>query len=260
MQNSEKLCLKWNDFQENLNSAFGVLRNDKDFSDVTLACEDGTQVETHKVILASTSPFFMDLLKRNQHPHPFIYMRGVRADDLMAIVDFLYYGEANVDQENLEVFLALAEELRLKGLTGSSAENNEDKYVAEKLHQKNTAPKRQQTESIPNMPSPLIIQNPIAGSELSSKMSVALVSEEALQLDEQIKSMIEIGENMLKIGKNTRRARLCKVCGKEGQLADIMRHIEANHISDVSHSCDICGKVSRSRNGLRQHKVTEHYK
>ena len=39
MQNSEKLCLKWNDFQENLNSAFGVLRNDKEFSDVTLACE-----------------------------------------------------------------------------------------------------------------------------------------------------------------------------------------------------------------------------
>ena len=58
MQNSEKLCLKWNDFQENLNLAFGVLRNDKELSDVTLACEDGTQIETHKVILASASPFF----------------------------------------------------------------------------------------------------------------------------------------------------------------------------------------------------------
>ena len=53
---SEKLCLQWNDFQENLNSAFGELRNDKEFSDVTLACEDGTQIEAHKVILASSSP------------------------------------------------------------------------------------------------------------------------------------------------------------------------------------------------------------
>ena len=80
MQNSEKLCLKWNDFQENLNSAFGALRNDEDFSDVTLACEDGTQVKTHKVILASSSPFFMEILKMNKHPHPLIYMRGLKAN------------------------------------------------------------------------------------------------------------------------------------------------------------------------------------
>ena len=189
MQNSEKLCLKWNDFQENLNNAFGVLRNDEDFSDVTLACKDGTQVETHKVVLASSSPFFMDLLKRNKHPHPLIYMKGVKADALVAIVDFLYYGEANVTQENLEPFLALAEELRLKGLTGS-AEDSEGKYVAEKLPQKDMAQKIQPTESIPNMSSSMnITNNPNAGREFSS---IALVSGESLQLDAQIKSMIEI--------------------------------------------------------------------
>ena len=91
MQNSEKLCLKWNDFQENLNSAFGELRNDREFSDVTLACEDGTQVEAHKVILASSSPFFMEILKRSKHPHPLIYMRGLKAETLTATVDFLYW-------------------------------------------------------------------------------------------------------------------------------------------------------------------------
>ena len=48
----EKLCLKWNDFQENAISAFGTLRNDREFADVTLACEDGQQVEAHKVILS----------------------------------------------------------------------------------------------------------------------------------------------------------------------------------------------------------------
>ena len=63
---SEKLCLKWNDFQENVNAAFGSLREDNDFSDVTLACEDGQQIEAHKVILAASSPFFRDLLKRSE--------------------------------------------------------------------------------------------------------------------------------------------------------------------------------------------------
>ena len=84
-------------------------------ADVTLACEDGSQIEAHKVVLASSSPFFMELLKRNKHAHPLLYMRGLRSEDLIAIVDFLYNGEANVCQENLDSFLALAEELKLKG-------------------------------------------------------------------------------------------------------------------------------------------------
>ena len=112
---SEKLCLRWNDFQENVNTAFQSLREDNEFADVTLACEDGQQIEAHKVILAASSPFFQSLLKRTRNPHPLIYMRGVKSENLIAIVDFLYRGEANVYQENLDSFLVLAEELRLKG-------------------------------------------------------------------------------------------------------------------------------------------------
>ena len=85
MQATEKLCLKWNDFQDNLNSVFGGFRNDQDFADVTLACEDGVQIETHKVILASSSPFFMELLKKKKHPHPMIYMKGLKSEPLVAM-------------------------------------------------------------------------------------------------------------------------------------------------------------------------------
>ena len=47
-------------------------------------------------------------------------MRGMKSEDLVAIVDFLYCGEANVFQENLDSFLAIAEELQLKGLMGQT--------------------------------------------------------------------------------------------------------------------------------------------
>ena len=120
---AEKLCLQWNDFKDNVTSAFGSLREDNDFADVTLACEDGKQVEAHKVILATSSPFFQNLLKRNKHPHPLIYMRGMKSEDLTAIVDFLYHGEAKIFQENLDSFLAIADELQLKGLTGQANDN-----------------------------------------------------------------------------------------------------------------------------------------
>ena len=67
MNSNEKLCLQWNDFKENVTASFAQLRADSDLTDVTLACEDGQQIEAHKVILAASSPLFMDILKRNKH-------------------------------------------------------------------------------------------------------------------------------------------------------------------------------------------------
>ena len=70
---SEKLCLQWNDFKDNAVNAFGSLKDDEDFTDVTLACEDGMQVKAHKVVLASSSPFFQNILRKNKHIHPLHY-------------------------------------------------------------------------------------------------------------------------------------------------------------------------------------------
>ena len=134
---SEKLCLQWNDFKENIISSVGNLREDQEFTDVTLACEDGRHIEAHKIILAGSSPFFDNLLKRNKHSHPLVYMKGMKSEDMAAIVDFLYRGEANVFQESLESFLAIAEELKLQGLTGEKAaevaENDEVRGPANRL-------------------------------------------------------------------------------------------------------------------------------
>ena len=93
MTNTEKFCLKWNDFEENISTAFVSLRTDADFVNVTLACEDGQQAEAHKVILAASSPYFQNLLRRNKHAHPLIYMRGMKSENLLAIVDFFFIME-----------------------------------------------------------------------------------------------------------------------------------------------------------------------
>ena len=79
---SEKFCLQWDDFQGNIKEVLGMFKGDLDFADVTLACEDGHQVEANKIILAASSPLFLSLLKRNKHSYPIIYMRGMKAEDL----------------------------------------------------------------------------------------------------------------------------------------------------------------------------------
>ena len=255
MQSSEKLCLKWNDFQENLNSAFGVLRNDEDFADVTLVSEDGTQIETHKVLLASLSPFFMELLKKNKHPHPLIYLRGVKANELVAMIEFLYFGEAYVYQENLDDLLVLAEEFQLKGLTGSSNQHTKGKDNKTKATKRNKNYGTKENDEERTAPAPTHEYNREIKTEPSS---VALVSTEAHQLDEQIKSMMTTTANEITIGQQTRKAYACTVCGKEAQRINIMNHIEAKHIdNNISHPCDICGKIYKTREILRKHKTKD---
>ena len=127
MSTSEKFCIKWNNFQQNVKTAFVDLRTDSDFTDVTLASEDGHQIEAHKVVLAASSPVFQNLLKQNKHSHPLIYLRGMKNEDLLAVVDFLYYGETNIYQENLDIFLNIAEELKLKGLDGEEGGGEDGK-------------------------------------------------------------------------------------------------------------------------------------
>ena len=48
-------------------------------------------------------------------------MRGMEFTNLNAIIDFLYYGEANIYQENLDNFLKIARELKLTGLDGAGS-------------------------------------------------------------------------------------------------------------------------------------------
>ena len=112
----EKFCLKWNEFESNVSTAFRELRDDKDFFDVTLACE-GNQLEAHKVILSACSPFFRAVLKRNPHSHPLLYLKGIKYEDVLAVLNFMYHGEVNIAQDELNSFLAVAEDLQVKGLT-----------------------------------------------------------------------------------------------------------------------------------------------
>ena len=77
------------------------------------------------MILAASSPFFQNLLKRNHHPHPLIFMRNVSFENLSAIIDYLYLGEASLIEENLESFLQIAEELALKGLARENRERGQ---------------------------------------------------------------------------------------------------------------------------------------
>merc|ERR1711988_1095247 len=123
MGSSDNFCLRWNDFESNISTSFRELREDSEFLDVTLCCDNGVDVvQAHKVILAACSPLFRKILSRQKSTgqNPFLYLKGIRLKELRAVLDFIYHGEVNVAQDSLNNFLAVAEELAIKGLTTDS--------------------------------------------------------------------------------------------------------------------------------------------
>ncbi|XP_044584473.1 broad-complex core protein isoforms 1/2/3/4/5 isoform X1 [Cotesia glomerata] len=125
MVDTQHFCLRWNNYQSSITSAFENLRDDEDFVDVTLAC-DGKSLKAHRVVLSACSPYFRELLKSTPCKHPVIVLQDVAFSDLHALVEFIYHGEVNVHQRSLSSFLKTAEVLRVSGLTQQADSTERD--------------------------------------------------------------------------------------------------------------------------------------
>ena len=243
----EKLCLNWSDFQDLVKVSFGDLRTDKDFTDVTLACEDQS-IKAHKVVLSACSPFFKKLLKTHSHPQPLIYMKGIKASSLAAIIDFLYLGEANVFQEELDNFLALAEELQLKGLEGNSEENVPEHLTGTFNHTEKGTDVRQKED----MPEKRISKVKFENEANLFKGTGMMTYQQKPRLD-----LIIEPATMAKIDSMIEKqvdGYCCTNCGYiSKQLGHMREHVE-KHIEGLEYPCNSCNKILRSSNSLRGHK------
>ena len=105
---SEKFSLKWNDCQSNWNQSLSELRNDQESTDITLISEDKVKFPAHKILLSSCSKTFKFILKGSFHANPLLYLSGISSVNVGFILDFIYYGEVNLFQEQLDHFLESA--------------------------------------------------------------------------------------------------------------------------------------------------------
>jgi hypothetical protein len=242
MSVSEKFALKWNAFKDNITLAFSNLRDDNRFTDVTLITEDGQHLEAHKVVLSASSPFFMNILKINKHPNPLIYLKGFKANDLVSILDFMYHGVADVYQDNLDKFLAVAEELQLKGLTAGAEKKDESEEEIK------NGPIPMKTEIFAPIPendygsrNASIDQTKIIATTIQSA-NVTFTGGSSEELKETLWSMISQAGTVL----------TCTVCGKSKDKAldsqakrHMVSHVESLHIEGVSYECTKCDKSFR---------------
>ena len=99
-----------------LHHFFPDLNVNGEFADVTLVLDDLFQVNVHKIVLSAFSQVLRNLLVNNPHPHPLIYLSGIKQDELHFILKFMYDGEALIPNTMFSDFLETVKTLKILAL------------------------------------------------------------------------------------------------------------------------------------------------
>jgi len=298
MGSDEAFCLKWNDFQGSISSSLGSLRTTSDLLDVTLQC--GTEsLQCHRLVLSACSDWFKTVFRALPAitQHPVIVLWEATARDMALLLDFMYNGEVNVKQENLNSFLALAEKLSVRGLTqgqggGGSPEKDRERpkepgrqsasvstpLVRQRHEERGESVKRQRIE-----------QQQRVVQQHHEVEEVAVVKQEVAPREEQVVEYEESyqggevaqyeGENMYdsyyegddggqgeyQQMDNTQTMASSKGIPTGGGQCPICFKFKAKlkqHMEDIHNPiptpCTVCGKMFSSKNKMGAHKAYAH--
>ena len=153
-----------------------LLRDENQFFDVTLICEDGVVVSAHKLVLASHSDRFKQILSQltfsTSGSHHCVYLTGVTGQDLADVLEFMYVGEAKISQDRLVRFLGVAQQLHVNGLVdGSSSSSSSESTILSSLPEPNPQSSSSASFESPAKPVPHSPAKPPAQSPSSSPVS-----------------------------------------------------------------------------------------
>ena len=129
-------------FDINSSRAFRNLWKNEAFTDVTLVSMDGQDFKAHKVILSSSSNFFNHVFLRNSQPNLVLYLKGINYQQLEQIMEFIYNGQCEVNEEELHSFMETAIELKIEKLinyekTGIHVKTQNSCETYEEIRKKN---------------------------------------------------------------------------------------------------------------------------
>ena len=286
---SGNFFLKWNDFQSKVSQSFDVLRREEDFFDVTLVSEDETQIPAHKLVLSASSDFFKNILRRNTHSHPLLYLSGVDSVSLGSILDFIYQGEVQIYQNGINQFMEAAKKLKIEGLMGNNEEYLKNGEYSEVSHNSNleypelyndNLKLSKDSQDIEVLNHKSRIKNVVPGPSPESE-SAFNIKEES-NVDEESREEVPVsGENVMKKKRWKRNSckqkvvrihdmskiasvieklmwtgdgvSYCSVCPYMSQSKAHMREHVETHIEGLSYLCEVCQQTFNSSQKFRRH-------
>ena len=204
------------------------LKQNEEFSDVTLICDDKNTFKAHRMVLCSASPVLKRILER--HPNnTHVMLPDVTKQDLECVLKFIYSGETSISVGSLMDFISTANFLEIDEIVNSISKVLEDqeKQIAKAFKE----PKR----------------------EHKRQMSSKVIKEEG----EKVKREKTYVKNFVELEDGTRLFH-CSHCQQEfrsPQARDF--HEDSKHLGK-RFPCDECGLILSSKSNLTAHKRNKH--
>ena len=160
------------------------------------------------------------------------------------MLDYMYQGEVQIFQEQLDDFLTVAQKLKIEGLISDeknvkpSANNFEEALNQNELNETYETIKSE-------------MKNTESQSDMQfSSFNGSLTVQDTSELDKTVEDLIVEENGIMK----------CKVCGKiakgtrkSNTRQNLRKHVEI-HIAGLTFECDICNKDFRLSESLRTHR------
>ena len=238
---SEKFDLRWNDFPNNAVSTIRNLVTDNEYTDVTLVSDDRRKIKAHKVILASASQFFREILPEISSHNPVLFLKGIEHSELLAIIKFIYVGTTEVAQDNLEKFMKVSEDLQVEGLQQKKNDESVKYYQDTKSSdEKYHGVKPQQK---------FYSEDETKFNHESFDVALYQESYESPSLNSLQNSNYE---------KNVDRSYFCDECDYQTANGFTLKRHKLGKHAGVRYKCDECDREFVRKDNLQTHKQSKH--
>ena len=240
---SGKFSLKWNDYQSNWNRALNDLRKDTDFADVILISDDKVKFSAHRILLSSCSKLFKLIMKENEQANSLLYLSGVNSLYLGFILDYIYHGEVNLYQEQLDSFLESAQKLEIEGLLSGNEDSFENMNKREVLHQEPEECLQTKYDDFAQIETKSLATMNNDVNKL--RRPYARAQKDVKKIDVGFLTTEEIANKIRALTEKTDEGWICLVCDHTCKKnPDIRRHVET-HMDGLVFACNLCNKEFR---------------
>jgi len=254
-----KYCLEDNDFAINIRETFRRLKESKTLFDVTLVTDDGQHLQAHKIVLTAGSHFFNDIFMKSNHANMLVYLKGISSKDLKHITDFLYTGVTSIPQEDLNIFLEIAKELKVKGLQAERQDTVSKAPCEQKDDKKDINFKEESRNKIHSNDLTVSLDHsdhPSAPEENANEDNVVFMKTEVIEL--QVSTDEDVAKRIDQITGKVDGGWNCTVCGRISTKKQNMRMHAESHLEGMSYKCHICSKSFNVKRYLNQHVSNIH--
>ena len=241
----DKISLKNDSFEFQVLCSRRALFVERNFTDVTLVSDDLTQFRAHRAVLAEASSALKNLLQMSQdQSSSLLFLRGINKEILEAILQFIYLGETVIENDTLNQFNTIANELKIQVLCNM-------------MEQEATVIEPDDKDKTENISVSNHEDKDLCNGQAEENLKKDEVQENNLSTETKISPIKDCPKSRIRPVEEPVE---CDICAKVFTTRrSLLRHNRSVHELE-RHPCDQCSKDFPGKGNLRIHKIHVHEK